>query len=344
MSAEQENTKSTIKNIIAIIGFIILLAIGVWSAIQVIKFVPRLFSETGTITPTNTIDLGNRDIALEVSTLSANSGEPITLTWAHTGDETGILSFSYACTEGFYFQIAGRPAPCNAPYNIPATNLTLEVTPLSAKQNVEVPLALTYTNADGESVRDTKTLTVMNAAVVVDEETPSSTEQDTTKEGTISKGGPVEPVSNTTQTKTQTPQPVVKTIKVPRVSNPYGIADISVEMIAIGDINQYGAFEPKGVLRTYTRGAAKFRVTNLGDKETGLWYFNATLPTQGGYPFNSQAQSSLMPGSSVDIFMTFDQLVPGVHTFHVQVDPYNAIPELNEYNNATGQNITVLNY
>lgn len=349
--------KSTWKNVIAIIGFIILLIVGIWSAIQVIKFVPRLFSDTGT-TPTTTtdsgIELGGRDIIAVLSTATANSGEPVLLEFAHSGDDEGILSFSYACNEGFYFEVAGRPIPCNAPYGLPVTSTSLELIPFSAKQSVDAPLAVTYTNADGESVRDTKTLTVVNTAVTEEgEANESTTSGETTKEGTIS-GGPVEPDSviatptHTTPTRTTnttpTPRTVIQTVRVPRTSNPYGVADLKVEMVGIGDINPYGAFEPKSVVHNYARGAVKFKVTNLGDKQTGEWFFSTILPTRGGYPFTSRAQPSLMPGSSTEIFMTFDQLVPGVHTFTVHVDPLNYIPELSEYNNSTSQALTVLNY
>ena len=347
MSAD-ENKNTTLKNVFAILGFIILLIIGIWSAIQVIKFVPRLFSDTGTTTQPindNGIVLGNRDIAVELSKSTVQSGEPVTITWAHKGDETGVLSFSYACKEGFYFQIAGNPVACNGPYSIPVRTSSLEIIPLSAKTQVEVPFALTYTNAAEVSVRDTKTLTVLNDSIIQEDGTTTPG-----KEGTVAT--PVEPVAQTPTTTTPprtttpvvTPKPIVRTIRVPRASDPYGTADLKVEMVAIGDINPYGSFTPKSIVHPYARGAVKFKVTNIGTKATGGWYFNAVLPTQGGYPFASQPQPSLNPGSSTEIFMTFDQLTPGVHTFSVHVDPLNQILEWSEVNNTTGQTITVLSY
>jgi len=334
----QENSKSTMKNILAIAAFVLLLLVGIWSAIQVVKFVPRLFSDTGTVEQTsnnNGIVLGDRDIAAELSTDTAQSGEPVTIAWAYNGGTDGVLSFSYACKEGFYFQIAGRPVPCNAPYNLSGVvDSTLEIIPLSAKERVEAPLAITYTNAQGESVRDTKTLTVLNQSVVEEEPAEETT------------GGPVEPETQkpmVTQ-KPTTPTRVVQTILVPRTSNPYGTADLKVEVVAVGEVNQYGAFEAKNLVHQYSRGAVKFNVTNLGDKETGNWYFSAILPSQGGYPFSSQMQPSLMPGSSIEIFMTFDQLAPGTREISIHVDPYNNIRELNDYNNFASQFITVLHY
>lgn len=351
----QESSNKTLKNVLAIAGFIILLAIGIWSAIQVIKFVPRLFGDTGvsnTVSDSNIV-LGNRDILVRLTPETVQSGEAVLVEWARNGSlEEGVLSFSYACTEGFYFQVAGRPVACNAPLKLPLTDTSLEVVAISARALVEAPLAITYTNADGVSVRDTKTLTVTNDTVATD-----TVDQDG-KEGTVltetpttstETRTPIEPKPKTqvaapVTTYKPTPKPVVTTVKVPRQSDPYGTADLKVEMVAIGEINHYGAFEHKHLVNVYARGGAKFKVTNLGTKATGPWYFAATLPTQGGYPYSSGPQPSLNPGSSTEIFVTFDQLVPGVHYFDVTVDPYNHIHEWSDANNRATQALTVTTY
>lgn len=349
----QGNTNFTTKNIIAIIGFILLLIIGIWSAIQVIKIVPRLFSDTGvtttqTVNNNNDIELGDKDIVIELSKDTVNSGELVAINWARNGDNDGILSFAYACEEDFYFQVLGQAIPCNAPYKLIADDTSLEVTPIATKANVEAALAITYTNTDGESARDTKTLAVRNTLVVTDTATPS--QQTNQADDTQNSARPIEPEVVITKPSSKSDtiipyKPVIReTIRVPRTSDPYGTADLRVEIVAVGDINPYGAFEPQSVVHQYARGAVKFKVTNLGTKQSGSWFFSAVLPTQGGYSFNSQAQQSLMPGSSTEIFMTFDQLVPGVHTFTVYVDPQNYIPEWNEQNNVAAQALTVLNY
>jgi len=342
------------KNVFAILGFIILLGIGIWSAIQIITFVPRLFSTDGTVasdtTPT-VVELGNKDVAVALSTETAQSGEPVRVSFAHSGGNTGTLSFSYACETGFYFQIDDNPIACNAPYTLALTDSILEVIPLTSKASIDATLAITYTNEAGESVRDTKTLTVVNptgtegvaTTTAATNTTEAETARPTEATNTAATGaGPREPESviPTTPIKTTAPQTYV----VPQISNPYGVADLKVEMVAIGDINAYGVFEPKGIVHPYARAAAKFKVTNVGTKTSGTWYFSATLPTQGGYPFSSAAQPSLTPGSSIEIFMTFDQLLPGAQRFSVQIDPANYIYESNEYNNVTGQMLTVLNY
>ncbi|PCI90113.1 hypothetical protein COB18_01590 [Candidatus Kaiserbacteria bacterium] len=334
MNVQADKGTSKFKNIISIIGFGILLIIGIWSAYQVITFIPRLFSDTGATTST---ELNERDIAAKLSTTTANSGDDVVINWAHRGDDDGIVSFSYACVEGFYFEIDGDAIACNAPHNVDADAQTLTVTPITTHETVEAALAITYTNTEGVSIRDTKTLTVTGESPVVTTEEVST---ETTEEG------PREPEVQTTPTVTSVTPTVTPTriIRVPRTSDPYGIADLQVAMVAVGEITAFGTFEPKGIVHPYSRAAAKFKVTNLGTKETGSWNFSAILPTQAGYPYNSQIQPSLMPGSSIEIFITFDQLVPGIHTFSVHVDSNNYVVEISEYNNAAAQSITVLNY
>ena len=337
-----------VKNIAAILGFILLLIIGIWSAIQVITFVPRLFSDTGT-TPTtinnNGIDLDGRSIAVELDTETVNSGDTVTANFAHSGDETGVLSFSYACEEGFYFQIADRPVPCNAPYTIPTTSTSLDMIPLSANETTEVAFAITYTNTDGESVRDTKKLTVLNAQAT-EEDTAEETNSTEDVEVTVETETPATEGDGPREPSTVSSVPVSNYFYTPQTqaSNPYGTVDLQVQVLSIGDINAYGAFEAKGVVHPYNRAGATFRVTNLGTKQSGLWYFSSTLPTQGGYSFDSGAQPSLMPGESVDIFITFDQLIPGTFPFSVHVDPFNYLRESNEYNNTASKIMTVLLY
>ena len=351
MNATTEQKPSRFKNFFAILGFIILLIVGIWSAIQVVQFVPRLFSDTGVTSPTDTgLALNGEDIVVQVTPAEVPSGETVRVQWAHNGDPSeGILSFSYACVDGFFFQVAERPIPCNAPYTLPGTATTLDVVPVATKANTRTPLAVTYTNNDGESIRDTEALIVTTAQAEGEGEDTGTTSAE--KEGTVSgaspEGQPVEPQPRTHPNQVlqpTVPAQTVRTIKVPRRSDPFGFVDLHVTLISLGEVNAYGTFTNAQYVSPYARGGAKFKVTNLGTKESGPWYFAATLPTQGGYPYNSQPQPSLLPGSSTEVVITFDQLYSGNHFFSVHVDPLNFIPELNELNNTASRGITVTNY
>lgn len=347
-SDEQKNSK--LKNILSIIGFILLLIVGIWSAVQVISFLPHLFSGSGVTTKSDTtqvLKLNGRDIALRITPDSAYSGDEVTIDWARKGNNEGVVSFSYACTEGFHFEVDGSAVPCNAPYTMAPETSSLTITPVSKKESVDAPLAITYTNASNESVRASATLAVVNTnPTAITPSTDTTVSETTAKTATIqtNANGPVEPSTSTTRTARTYVAPSTQYVQVPRTSLPYGVADIALQSIRVGTVTPYGAFEEKSTVSISERGAAKFIVRNDGTKETGPWYFSAHVPSQGGYAFNSQVQPSIMPGASAEILVTFDQLTAGGHTLIIQVDPYNYIPESNEYNNTLTQTMYVLNF
>ncbi|PCI28248.1 hypothetical protein COB52_03965 [Candidatus Kaiserbacteria bacterium] len=315
------------KNILAIGGFIILLIIGIWSASQVVKFIPRLFSDTGV---TKEVKLDDKDIVVKLTPSTTHSNSPVTISWIKSQTEGGLLSFAYECKEGFHFKMNSSPLPCNAPYTLGLEDTSIIVTPVTDDSLAKVDLAVTHTNESGVSIRDTQTLTITKDTGVVTTDVPT---------GLIEAPSVASPVAPTTPV-----VPVTRTISVPRTSNPYGLVDLSVSMIAVGKVNFYGILERSNYFRINDKAAAKFKVTNLGTKQSGPWFFSAVLPSQGGYAFTSQVQPSLMPGASTEVLVTFDQLISGTHSFNVRLDPVNYILESNENNNTTGQIINVLNY
>jgi len=150
--------KSKAVNIFAIMGFIILLLVGVWSTVQVVKFVPRLFGGKTISLPS--ISLGKGEIKMTLSAVNVKSGDEIDINWAYKTKKDGIYSFSYACKEGFHFKLKDAEAtskadyqvlPCNAPYNIPSTEESLTVIPVSdSNRFLDIGVALAFTDVDGE--------------------------------------------------------------------------------------------------------------------------------------------------------------------------------------------------
>lgn len=342
MSSENEtHATSKLFSVFALLGFTALILIGAWSAYQVVKFAPRLWGGEALTLPSINLS-GAPKVAITLGDEALVSHKPIALTWDASGNlENGVFSFAYACKEGLRIDVlhtdtegkeAYRPLPCNAAYSIPATDRSLSITPVTTSTGtVDGAIALTFTNEDGESVRDTKNITVEGGRATETEteteapiatetpETPTAKEGARTpiKEGAVTYGDEKPKQKTTTVQKTTT-----RTISVPVYpkNDPYGVADLSVSITNIQ--GGYG----------YARGIATFRVTNLGTKETGVWHFVASLPTYGTYSFTSDPQSSILPNGHTDITVSFDQSVPGGQ-FAVQVDPHGVIYETNEYNN-----------
>ncbi len=341
-------TDVSFKNIIAIGGFIILLIIGVWSAIQVISYIPRLFSDADTPQGGNA---AAETIVVATAADTATSGEPLAVTWERTTSE-GVLSFSYACQDGFYFEIAGEPVPCNLAHTLAEDATELQVTPVlvdAGSETLTVPFAITLTDDAGESIRDTHTITVQAAAagsVATDNTAPTTTTDSSTDDATTGTTSTPDGLTitpsrqNATQNTTNSTQQSY-TAQYTGYSDPNGTPDLAVSLVSVGFVDGYGIYRPATTVQPNQRGAFVFAVTNRGTKATGPWYFNAQLPIQGGYPLFSEAQTSLLPGARVEIRIAFDQIRAGTQYFSVVADPRNFIREQSEYNNTVTGAFTV---
>ncbi len=362
MTTEEKKSKSKVVSIFAILGFALLLLVAIWSTVQVVKFVPRMFG--GETIKLPSINLGGSDkLKVSLSKLSVKSGTPIDITWKFKTKKEGIMSFSYGCEPGFHFRLPGVDAnsytvlPCNAPYNIPSKDKSITVIPVSdSNRYMDAALAITFTDASGKSVRDVANITVENTSLTTSPDTMSKTKKADTveKDATVTIKtentnlfkkaekftGSTKGMGNAKQTAaaaTTVTKKVVRYVTVPvaPTSNPSGMADLQLKILSVGAIDPYtGTFVPKGTIRTNERAAVQFEVTNMGDKATGSWTYSAELPTYPHYIYASKYQASLMPGAKATITVAFDKLATGRATVAIHADQNNSIHEINENNNA----------
>lgn len=336
MSENTNNSfSSKIFSVFAVLGFAALVLIGAWSAYQVVKFAPRLWGGE-TLSLPNLSGTPEINITFEATELTANT--PVDITWETTGNtEDGVFSFAYACREGLRIDVAFindvgessfRPLPCNAAYSIPSEDRSLTIVPITtAERFLDGAIAITFTTADGESVRDTKTITVVNEAVSetpTENTSPESVDsgKEGTKQPTTTERKPITEGTVTYGTTKTTTKTTTRTITVPVYpkNDPYGTPDLAVTIISVQ--GGYG----------YNAGTAVFRVTNNGTRESGVWNFIASLPILGGYTFTSEYQASILPGGHTDITVRFNKSSAGSQ-FSVQIDPMGTVYETNEYNN-----------
>lgn len=80
-----------------------------------------------------------------------------------------------------------------------------------------------------------------------------------------------------------------------------------------------------------------FYVTNKGGSNSGSWTFSSTLPRDGQTVYNSPLQSSIPPGGTSTMYLTFYNAKSGSVT--VTIDPNNNIKESNENNNYVTANL-----
>ncbi len=118
----------------------------------------------------------------------------------------------------------------------------------------------------------------------------------------------VTPVNNgntgNTGSNTNTPKPTTVTpatpsavyTQAPRVAQLYGLADLAV---TISSVNSLSSVQGRTVVQ--------FTVTNVGTNVAlSGWSFNAQLPLQPTYTYQSQGQQALYPGDSIAYTLTYD--------------------------------------
>lgn len=352
-----EEKKSKAVNIFAILGFALLLLVAVWSTIQVVKFVPKMFADNGVNLPSLSTKSSSNEIEINLEKLDAVSGDPLDIKWNFDKPSDGIMSFSYECKSGLHFRIDDTVLPCNAAHTIADdSSNSMIVTPVSdSNRYIDVSFAITFTDTEGESMRDVESITITNDNVsgspdTISTDNSSSSSADTTTENKDLFGKTdtnQQVAAAATPVTTEVQKDVVRYVTIPATpySNPNGVADLQLRIISMGALNPYtGVFVPKGTVHVSERAAVKFEVKNLGDKATGAWTYSAELPTIPHYIYESNVQQSLMPGSTATVVVAFDKLARGYNGVSIHVDSYNAIYERNEMNNRDARNFSVVSY
>ncbi|HEY4512374.1 MAG TPA: CARDB domain-containing protein [Candidatus Paceibacterota bacterium] len=127
-------------------------------------------------------------------------------------------------------------------------------------------------------------------------------------------------------------------------NNNSGNRDLSVTITDVGTMDRNtGQFYNSGSVNRYDKAAFRFTVQNIGGTDTGIWTFNASLPSSTNSSYYSTSQNSLAPGQSATFTLGFENPYTGSNTVSVNIDPNNNISESNENNNYTSRSIYVNN-
>jgi hypothetical protein len=312
-------------NIFAILGFIAILLAGLWATVQLVKQISTLSFNFNKPTITMPLFGASDKLTLTEQEGTFTSGESATISW-ELGDkarenEGSTLTFSYACKAGTYLKVAAtdtdtyRAIPCNAPHIMPAAQSELTFIPVLANTTAEdegtvtVAYTLAYTPSEGDVQAAHDTFTILPTTTVATS-TPTTPED---------KGG---------ESMMTTPANTAPVAAPARLSNPNGLADLTVEVLSVSTPSQDGSV------------AVRLSVTNRGTKRADAWTFTALLPTQPTYTYVSPTQPTLYAGESAEMLLTFDKVQVGAGTILLTVDAINAIVESVETNNSTSHNIT----
>ena len=124
---QEEPKGSFFSNIVAIIGFIILVTVVIWGLINLAGVSRNWFSSL----------FGSKSAAaIEViAPATTTSGTPFTVSWKYNEPAKGTYAFLYQCRGGFQFQTTSPAGtqngiPCGAAFTVAGTDKKFSVTPI----------------------------------------------------------------------------------------------------------------------------------------------------------------------------------------------------------------------
>ena len=302
-----EPRPSFFANVVAIIGFIILIVVVIWGLVHLTSLSKGWLSN---------LNLFNRTSAPAIAVTApatVNSGDPFTVSWKYATTEKGNYALLYKCANGVKVKFADVAAiPCGAAYTIGQTNTAALSTTITGTTSAMVPLSVIFIPSSTSS-KQVQGLANINVRLdsFVGETLPTTATQTPVK--TVA----AKPAAHSA--------PATETISAPRPATP---ANLAVRIIALGVINSYGQFEQRAPVNQYEIAAAQFDVSNIGGSTSGVYYFSAVLPTALPYTYSSAAQTPLAPGDHMINTLRWTQASDGGQ-FSVTVtggpdaDPYN---------------------
>ena len=275
---QEESKGSFFSNIIAIIGFIILVTIVIWGLVNLAGVSRNWFASL----------FGSKSAAaIEVTApATTTSGTPFTVSWKYNEPAKGTYAFLYQCRSGLQFQTAGPAGtqngiPCGAAFTVAGTDKKFSVTPVSIGTDaVAVPLSIIFmpSSTSTAQAQGSATTTVVPAEVPV---TPAPAPA---------------PAPDPTPAPTPAPAPTPVPVATP--------ADLSVRITSVST-------DAGGMT------AVSFDIANVGGTSSGTYYFTAQLPTAQGYSYTSPSQASLAPSAHILNTLRFTQAQSGTVSISV---------------------------
>jgi hypothetical protein len=121
-------------------------------------------------------------------------------------------------------------------------------------------------------------------------------------------------------------------------------ADLKITDFEVGRISSSDKFTQDDQINVDQDATVRFTVKNIGGKSTGNWRYKITgLPYDNDDDKESKSQSSLRPGQSREITVTFTNPDEGNYTIKVKVDSDNDVDEESESNNSESDRLEVVN-
>lgn len=320
---EVKKQPNTALKIIVLIMLIALLIVGI---LLPIKLVPNAVTSLKTkFTSLFSNSAPTTNVILSTNKNTITSGDTFVLLWNGEHRKDGSYVLSYECKIGVTlstsFVTANEAIACNTPYYFSPADNTIGLGIVSTHNQI-VPVLVTLGFLSHNSL-DVETISKINIPV-----NPSTKQPIKTATSTPVKVVPVKATSTPAVTHTS------------QTSNPNGTADLSIRIIDVGYLTDDAVFVPSASITSSQRGAVKFTVTNIGNKNTGLWSFKAHLPTSANPIYSAQVQNSLRPQDGIIYTLAFEPVnYTRVNTVTIIADYVGMIKEVSESNNTASATI-----
>lgn len=280
---------------LAIIGFLVTVALCVWLLVEGARRAPDAFSSLASIMESMQSGKPVTELTLATEKSVVNSGESFQISWTDMKRD-GEYDVTYTCTGGVTLTVRGAegnlvPVKCSETLTLPKEVHGLFLTVNSeAMRLTDVPVKVTFTDASGASLSSEIRITVANATIPVAEVKP---EPEAVKPEVVTPAPKPTPAP--------APRPVVTTV-YPQ-SNPNGFTDLTVTTLGSGVLRN-GVFTYTAKYDRDEKNAIKFDIKNIGTKTSGPWSFKTTLPS--GQVYESVTQVALKPMEHVEFTLGFD--------------------------------------
>ena len=307
-------SRNAVIKALAIIGFIAIVIIGIWTLVQAVRFAPSAFSTLASIA--ESIYVVDEDFVVTTQKNVANSGEAFVVSWTAMRAD-GDYSFTYECVDGVSGEVRNArnniiEVACGSTALLGSDINDVEVILSSEKRRfTDVPYEITFTKPSGEALASADIVTIVNAAITQSTDIARENGEDEAEdEGETETEAPATPPATQTVPTTVTSIPV---------SDPSGTTDLKVTYLGIGTLDDDNEFAPAGTLDNDTRGAIRFEVRNIGTKTSDVWRFRADLPTSPAFTYTSEDQGELKPNERSVVTLGFNPGETGSATIKVRL-------------------------
>lgn len=323
MNQVQDTQKDRVMKTLAIFGFLAVIILGVWLAVQIVKLMPQAFTSLASIAD-GVYNTRNAELMVETENSSVATGEVFNVSWNDIGTD-GSYSFSYECTDGVSVTVVentGSPVTLSCGETLTlGGDMTDVAVSINSERDRMVDVAYTIGfMRQGETemlVASNNSVTVVNDSIPVDGMVAGEmsdedmSDEDTSTETEEPIETEEEPVEVVEEPEVSTPLPpaptVIETVIMETpVSDPNGRVDLAIRLVAVGQLNSEGDFVQRSRVDNDGRGAFQFEVRNVGTKTSDEWDFIATLTS--GTEYNAPTQTPLKPQERVLFTLGYDNV------------------------------------